>query len=262
MESSNKAIVYICSPSIIKRSEQLVKRGLLEINSLALSTKLEIKYDIETRYKRLLNADKYCKSGDIKQALNEYYEILKIAEDVEIRRLIISLHSLLSEIDLVKLNYTKIIDNLVRQSGATDEVWIEGDPTSLALVFMRKLFEIDDSYKSVYSEIKLKLEKDSVYNGIVFELIENREEIDFDKNKDKIILSLRETGNDINYSGFLQSKNTLLHISVDSNDFDAVKLFVKMGADINIKNQKGETPLDLAKNSGNKEITDYLKSLS
>lgn len=261
MESPKKAIVHVCSQSIIKRSEQLVKRGLLELNSLAFSTKLEIKYAKEIRYKRLLNADKYCKSGDIKQALNEYYEILKIEEDIEIRRLIISIHSILREIDLVKFNYTKIIDNLIQQSGATDDVWIEGDPRVLALLFINELFKIDDSYKSYYSESILKLEKDSIYNSILFELTEDREEIDFDKNKEAIILYLRKTGNDINYNGFLQSKNTLLHKSVDYNDFDAIKLFVNMGAYIDIKNQKGETPLDLAIKNGNKEITDLLKSL-
>lgn len=48
--------------------------------------------------------------------------------------------------------------------------------------------------------------------------------------------------------------NTLLHQAVLSEDVESVKVLIKSGTDINVRNKKGHTPLDLARMQGNEKI--------
>jgi hypothetical protein len=63
--------------------------------------------------------------------------------------------------------------------------------------------------------------------------------------------------------------NTLLHIAVMEDvegffawDVAVAKYLVSRGVDVNTKNDDGKTPLDLAKDVGNTEMTQYLSSVS
>jgi ankyrin repeat protein len=52
--------------------------------------------------------------------------------------------------------------------------------------------------------------------------------------------------------------NTALHFAVLRNDVDMVKTLLDLGADKNIKNSIGKTPLDRARNKGFSDISNLL----
>ena len=64
---------------------------------------------------------------------------------------------------------------------------------------------------------------------------------------------------DINASVWgLSGHGTLLHYFADSDKFDAVRMLLEHGADLSIKNPKGETPIDLAKRKGNEKMEKFM----
>jgi len=75
--------------------------------------------------------------------------------------------------------------------------------------------------------------------------------------KENIIMAecLLENGMDVNA---INRGSTALHLAVDVQLIEMVKLFINHGADINKKDNGGNTPLNYAVNSGNKEIAYYL----
>ena len=52
--------------------------------------------------------------------------------------------------------------------------------------------------------------------------------------------------------------NTALHLAVENNHFDIIKLLLERGASMTIQNQAGNTALDIAIQQGNNEIINYL----
>ena len=54
--------------------------------------------------------------------------------------------------------------------------------------------------------------------------------------------------------------NTPFHEAAKSENLKMVQLLIERGASINIKNRKGKTPLDLAKDGGNSDIYAFIKS--
>ena len=67
----------------------------------------------------------------------------------------------------------------------------------------------------------------------------------------KIVQKLIEAGVNVNVS---KNKHTVLHYACDQGQLEVVKLLLEKGADVNAKNEEGETPLDIAKKTSNKEI--------
>lgn len=55
--------------------------------------------------------------------------------------------------------------------------------------------------------------------------------------------------------------STPVHIAAQNNDFETVKLLVKKGADVTIKDKYGERPYNCAVANGNEEMKAFLKSL-
>jgi ankyrin repeat protein len=53
-------------------------------------------------------------------------------------------------------------------------------------------------------------------------------------------------------------QGTPLHIAVASGHRDIVELLVTRGADVNVKDRMGQTPLDMAKQKRQTEIIDLL----
>ena len=73
----------------------------------------------------------------------------------------------------------------------------------------------------------------------------------------EVMKILIEYGIDIDAQGFYNGY-TALHDAVWQNNIKGVKLLVNAGARLDIKGKKGDTPLDLAKKSGHKEIVAIL----
>ncbi len=73
----------------------------------------------------------------------------------------------------------------------------------------------------------------------------------------EVMKSLIEYGIDIDaqgpYNGY-----TALHDAVWQNNIEGVKLLINAGARLDIKGKNGDTPLDLGKKSGHKEIVAIL----
>ena len=62
-------------------------------------------------------------------------------------------------------------------------------------------------------------------------------------------------------SGYMDNGVTLFHLAVHNSCMDLLEHLVSIGANINAKDDKGKTPLDLAKKRGNKMVMEYLKSI-
>ena len=62
-------------------------------------------------------------------------------------------------------------------------------------------------------------------------------------------------------NNLLNTGSTLLIRTIENNNLHAVKLLLKHGANINIKNQDGKTPLDIAKLKNNKKMIKLIESL-
>lgn len=75
----------------------------------------------------------------------------------------------------------------------------------------------------------------------------------------KLIATFIENGIDINEPD--KDGNNALHISVEKNDIEAVKLLIENGAKVNQKNQNGDTPLSVAVMKGDKEYFDMVRLL-
>jgi ankyrin repeat protein len=79
-------------------------------------------------------------------------------------------------------------------------------------------------------------------------------------NKLEILSALIMAGVDINY--ILEEGNTLLMEAVRSGSYDAVKLIVELGANVDIVNRKGNYALLMAACAGKKKIYEYLLPLT
>lgn len=55
--------------------------------------------------------------------------------------------------------------------------------------------------------------------------------------------------------------STALHMAVKQGDVEVVKTLLQHGADPNLKNARGESPLDIAKEHGHDTIVPLLKIL-
>lgn len=74
-----------------------------------------------------------------------------------------------------------------------------------------------------------------------------------------IVWALLENGADINAK--MESNGyTPIHNAIEKNNIIAVRLLIKKGADVSIKENSGKTPLDLAIFKGNAQIIDLLKA--
>eukprot|EP01132_Coremiostelium_polycephalum_P000747 gene747-925_t len=80
----------------------------------------------------------------------------------------------------------------------------------------------------------------------------------FQHQKEMILLLLTH-GADINQQNQRTGGNTILHRSVRSNNLALVQFLLKKGADCHIKNQTGETALDIATKENNQEIITLLQ---
>lgn len=69
-----------------------------------------------------------------------------------------------------------------------------------------------------------------------------------------------ELGHDVNVVG--QGGYTALHAAAENNHMDVLKYLVAKGAKIDARLETGETPLELARLSGNAEAEKYLRELS
>ena len=64
---------------------------------------------------------------------------------------------------------------------------------------------------------------------------------------------------DINTQDGNDNWNTALHMAIKRNDLEVVNFLLSQGADTTIENGDGKTPLDLAEECTNADITDTLK---
>lgn len=201
----------------------------------------------------LHNASLFGEKGDTNAQLLEYYKALKIREDDNIRMIVIDLHLKNNEIDAAKTNLCALIDYYISRSGDNERAFeICGDPRDHAVHFIKKLIEIDESCAKQYAQSYFKLKKDIIYNSILCNIYEFGD-------IDTALSNLNETGNDINYNGFYQNKNTLLHTAIIRGDLEIIELFIEYGANPNLRNISGETPLDLARRLGDREdFVNYL----
>jgi len=55
--------------------------------------------------------------------------------------------------------------------------------------------------------------------------------------------------------------NTALHVAAVAGDLETVEALVSAGADINLVNDKGDTPYRLAHKERNNDVSSYLKSI-
>ena len=65
---------------------------------------------------------------------------------------------------------------------------------------------------------------------------------------------------DINTQDGNDNWNTALHLAIGRNELEVVNFLLSQGADTNIKNGEGKTPLGLAEECNHVEIIDALKS--
>jgi ankyrin repeat protein len=68
-----------------------------------------------------------------------------------------------------------------------------------------------------------------------------------------------ENTNDINAKDYYG--NTALHHAVNKGDFDLVETLVEKGADFNVQNEEGDTPLQIAIHEECYEIAELLKKI-
>tara|TARA_B110000259_G_scaffold130501_1_gene147250 strand:- start:1314 stop:2294 length:981 start_codon:yes stop_codon:yes gene_type:complete len=79
-----------------------------------------------------------------------------------------------------------------------------------------------------------------------------------DKDKSRnIVKQLIQNGAKINVRD-TDEHNTPLHLACDSGDIEIVKLLIKKGANLSKKNKNNETPLDIARKRGYKQIATFL----
>ncbi|MEO0202771.1 MAG: ankyrin repeat domain-containing protein [candidate division WOR-3 bacterium] len=137
------------------------------------------------------------------------------------------------------------------------------------LIFLIFLFSCNQVYKSEYSQKllesvsrgELSKTKDFINKGADINIKNNNGKtplhIAVENEYEDIVKLLLEKNVDVNIKD--NEGNTPLHKAVKNGNYFIIKELLKFGADKNIKNNEGKTPFDLAKELGDDEILKLFK---
>lgn len=148
----------------------------------------------------------------------------------------------------INFNFTENVIKYLIQSGAEVKKYVKSNENFLLLLYL-KLMRIYQKYtdKCGY-DIDIKHD----YNELIVEAVKDCEDLPF-PNLDKVIELIEYLigcGPIINCTDYLG--NTILHYAVQFGTIRHVKTLVEKGADFNITNAYGKTPLDNAIKNGNR----------